>query len=181
MVGTILAGCTAYSLVESSSKHSIDSVYTVSSPIQWSKREEGNLDIWTREGPLLHQLIFFKGVKDGDFLFKLPGQSEITLPKFRKDMTFIEIQDLIVTSMKRINAQDVKVEQMNPETFGGKPGFRIDYSFKTRSGIGNSGFLVGTVFKEQLHAISYLGTDIHYFDLNRADSEIIVKTVRFIK
>lgn len=181
IVVAVLSGCVSYSLVESSNKRSIDGIYNVSTAISWSKMEDGNLEVWTREGPLLQQLIFFKGVEDGDYLIKLPGQSEDTLPKFRKEMTFLEIQDFMIASFKRINAQDIEIQQMTPAKFGEKDGFRIDYKFKTEDGIGKTGFLVGTIVEEELHAITYFGTDIHYFDLNKADAEKIIQSISFEK
>jgi hypothetical protein len=70
---------------------------------------------------------------------------------------------------------------MEPKKYGDKDGFRIDYTFKTEDGVGKTGFLVGTIHEDELHAITYLGTDIHYFDLNRTDAEKIIKSISFEK
>ena len=71
---TVLAACAQYSLVEAK-KQKIGGTYTVEAQIAWSKYSEGKVEIWTVDGPALEAVRFFKGLDDGDSLFKRPRGS----------------------------------------------------------------------------------------------------------
>lgn len=155
-----LAGCTHYSLV-ADKQRAIGGVYTVDPQIAWSKHSEGNVELWTVDGPGLQAVRFFKGLRDGD---QLIATSDKTNPAtFKSGMKASDILELVVDSLTRSGAGEVDATALRPAAFGPFVGFRFDLVFLTSDGLRVRGLAAGAVIKEKLHLILYTGADTHYF------------------
>lgn len=157
----LLGACTQYSLIEPE-RVEIGGAYSVDSQISWSKQVVGKTEIWTVDGPGLEAVQFFKGLEDGDTLYKpLPDED---LPVFESDMRASEVMEFVVDSLSRRGAAGIEASGLRPETFGSVPGYRFDLTFQTTDGLMMRGMAFGAVIEEELQLILYTGTRTYYFD-----------------
>lgn len=175
LVGVALAGCAGYSLVKTGT-HDIDGVYTVQTPIQWSRKTEGKLETWTVDGTTLEGLYFIKGLRKGETLYRV-GPNE-KLPNFDPAMKPSEIMEFVIDSMASRGAVDVKGRGLRPWDFGGVPGFRFDLSFKTSDGLAFDGVAVGAVIDNELQAIVFAGAAVYYFPKYKDDIESLLRSIK---
>ncbi|MEE8187602.1 MAG: hypothetical protein V3T80_00195 [Kiloniellales bacterium] len=176
-----LSACAQYSLVEAK-KQEIGGAYTVEAQIAWNKSSEGKLEIWTVDGPSLNAVRFFKGLGDGDALFKIPRKTkeEAKLPTYRSGMTPNDVMDLVADSVARIGANDVQTRNLRPIDFGGNPGFRFEVTFYSSDGLELDGLVAGAIVEEKLHMIMYTGARLHYFPKYKEDVERLIGSVEMI-
>ncbi len=116
----MLAGCTYYSLVPRG-KTEIGGTYSVNSEILWSKATEGNSEVWTVDGLSLQELRFVNGLTDGDKLFQNKKQGK--MPKYKSDMSFLEIMEFIETSATAVGVVGILSRDFRPYKFGSLDGF----------------------------------------------------------
>ena len=176
-----LAGCAQYSLVKAETQK-IGGAYTVDAQIAWSKHTEGKVEWWTVDGPGLEALRFFKGLDDGDALFKRPaGMAKgIKFPAYRAGMTASGVMEFVVESLGRAGAADLQARGLQPAQFGSVPGFRFELTFATGNGLEMSGLAAGAVIDDALHLILYTGARIHYFPKYREDVERLLGSIEVI-
>ena len=157
----LLGACVQYSLIEPE-RVEIGGAYSVDSQIPWSKLAVGKMEIWTVDGSSLEAVQFFKGLKDGDTLYKpLPDED---LPVFDSAMRASEVMEFVVDSLSRRGAAGIEASGLRPETFGAVPGYRFDLTFQTTDGLMMRGMAFGAAIEEKLHLILYTGASIYYFD-----------------
>lgn len=175
LVALALAGCAAYSLVKTGT-HEIDGVYTVETPIQWSKKTEGKLEIWTVDGVGIEGLYFVKGLRKGETLYRAKPNEK--LPKFDPAMKPSEIMEFVIDSMASRGAVDVEGRGLRPWDFGAHPGFRFELSFKTGDGLAFEGVAVGAVIDNELQAVAFTGAAVHYFPKYKDDVETLLRSIK---
>lgn len=173
----MLAGCAQYNLVEQR-RTEIDVLYTVEPQIAWSEVISGKTRIWTVDGAALQELSYITGIKDGEAPFVVEGRDEDKNPKFRKGMTFLEIQDLVVDGLAVIGAQQLETKNLRPVQFGNYDGFRFEFECVTAEGLEKSGLVVGSIVKERLYLIVYSGARAHYFAKHREHVEKIIASIQ---
>jgi len=164
----------------------IGNSYTVKSQIPWSQEEvspsfvkrSGKVQIWTVDGPRLQEIRFVSGIDDGEAPFQVKDREEEKNLKFRKDMTFLEVQDLVVDGIATTGAHRLGNKNLRPAGFGGHDGFRFEIDFVTEEGLEKSGFVVGSIIKEKLYLIIYSGARVHYFAKHKKHVEDIIESVQ---
>ena len=153
-------------------------IYSVDPQIAWSGTILAEDEMWTVDGPALQALHFINATEDGETPFFGEGREEDKGPKFRKDMTFLEIQDLIVDGLAVTGAQRLETRDLRPIRFGGHDGFRFDVEFVTKEGLAMLGLVAGAVVEEELYLIAYAGAREHYFAKYRGHVEKIIDSIR---
>jgi len=197
-----IGGCAHYTAVPAE-RRPIGTLYSVKSNVAWSQADEGGIQVWTIDGPLL-EAIRFVTLNDGDTLF-LSNDKEAKLPRFRGHMTPNEVVEFFVASLKSvsggvdthqlskgmvlpaqiragsINAASIDVRNLRPADFGKVPGFRFDFSFLSKEGLERQGIALGSIHEGKLLLIVYTGTREYYFDKHKQDVETIFSSVDFAK
>jgi len=169
-----LSGCAAYTLVEPKAV-TIADVFVVESPIQWSGISNGHWELWTVDGPGLQSLQFLKGLADNEPMFSRGDEKR---PRFRKDMPPNDVMELVADSLVSAGAQQMATSGLRPATFVGADGFRFELEFATKEGLPKRGFVVGSIVREKLYLIMYLGAADHYYGKHLADAERVVQSAR---
>lgn len=182
---TLLAGCTQLVLVEPG-KREIDGAYTVQPDVSWSQREANNVIQWTIDGVQLQMMVFSEGVKDGENLYRKTGSDDgpdaafKNMPKFRKSMTPPEIGEMFLATITQAGSSDATMKRIEPHSFGGRKGFRMEFTYATKAGLKKKGLLRGTVTGGQLYVIVYTAADIYYYDRDLPHAQAIMNSVSFL-
>ena len=66
LLALLISGCAHYTLAPPE-RRPIGDLYSVESRMAWSRADEGGIEVWTIDGPLLEALRFVS-LKDGDTL-----------------------------------------------------------------------------------------------------------------
>ncbi len=177
-VALTLSACSQFALVEAQKPVTLGGIYTIDPQIAWSKISNGPLEMWTVDGPLLDQVRFYNGIVDGEPLLLLRGPDAITLPRFRKSMSPLEIRDLIVATFAREGLQNVETRDLRPAPFGPDAGFRFEYGYLTSDGLKKKGMVAGAIHDGRLFVIAYAAPEIHYFDRYRDTVERMIASLR---
>jgi len=202
IVLVLIGGCTHYTAVPAQ-RRAIGSLYSVKSNVAWSQADEGGIQVWTIDGPLL-QALRFVTLNDGDTLFR-SYDKDAKLPRFRAHMTPNEVVEFFVASLKSvsggvdthqlakgmvhpagiragsINAATIDVKNLRPADFGRLPGFRFDFSFLSKEGLERQGIAFGSIHEGKLLLMVYSGTREYYFDKHKQDVEAIFSSVEVMK
>jgi hypothetical protein len=160
VLSMLLSGCAAWTLVEGE-RRSVAGHYTVAPQISWSRLRQGNVEVWTVDGPALQAIRFFDGLADGDELFPSPAAEK--LPAYSSSMTPTEIEEFVVHSAQRAGAARVDASNLRPWRFGGRDGFRFDLAFVDAGGLEMNGLVAGVVDGGKLYLIVYSGARAHYY------------------
>jgi hypothetical protein len=176
-----VSACTQYSLVEAK-KQDIGGAYTVEAQVAWNKSSEGKIELWTVDGPSLDAVRFFKGLGDGDVLFKpkIKTKEEAKLPTYLTGMTPNDIVEFVSDSIARVGASDVQAVNLRPIDFGATPGFRFEVTFLSSEGMAVDGLVAGAVIDDELHLIMYTGARLHYFPKYKDQVEKLIGSVETI-
>lgn len=177
----LLSACVQYTLVEQSKPVTFDDTYIVDPQIAWSKHSEGDVELWTVDGPLLQELIFFTGIADGKPLFPPnPQAKEKELPLFDEKMTALEVRDLLVATLSRRNQFSVETKGLRPWQFGSIDGFRFELTLVTVDGLNKQGFAVGTMRDGKLYIIAYSAAEVYYYDKYKDTVERLLGSIEII-
>ena len=197
-----IGGCTYYTAVPAE-RRDIGALYSVKSNVTWSQADEGGIQVWTIDGPLLEALRFVT-LNDGDTLFRSSNR-DAKLPRFRSHMTPNEVVEFFVASLKSfsggvdtyllakgmvdvksiragsINASSLDIQNLRPADFGSLPGFRFDFSFLSKEGLERQGVALGSIQNNKLLLMVYTGTREYYFGKHEQEVETIFSSVELAK
>ena len=181
LVILLLTGCVQYQLVNAGDSVALGDAFTVKPQREWSRLDLGHVETWTVDGPLLEQVVVYKGLKDGqDLLIPNPlrGEEEKEdIPTFRKEMTVLEVRDLLEATFARVEEVEVQSLQMKPWKFADTDGFRFDYTFTSKSGLRKRGFTVGAIHDERLYMIVFSAAELYYFEEFSDELERLVSSI----
>ncbi len=175
----LLTGCAQYQLVNAGDSVAVGDTFTIKPQREWSRIDHGHIELWTVDGPLLEQVVVYKGLKDGqDLLIPNPlGEKQEDLPTFQKEMTALEVRDLLEATFARAQQVDVQTFEMKPWKFADVDGFRFEYIFTTKSGLRKRGFTVGAVHDERLFMIVFSAAELYYYEKFADELEKLVSSV----
>jgi len=168
----LLGGCAQYVLVNPE-RQTVGDVISVEPGLRWNKVAmpsiQGNVQVWTLDGPALNTLVFFTGVPDGQPLFTRrlppganPAQQEKP-PVFRATMNLVEIQELLEATLARtFQTTVVEGRNLKPVPFAGS-GFRFETRLLGRDEVERAGVFVGTIRGGKLYGAWFQGARLHYF------------------
>jgi len=172
----LVGACAQYTLV-GTERRSVGGAFSVAPQIEWSAFEEGPLDVWTVDGTSLQSVRFATGLEDGASLFR-PRGADSPMPAFRSDMTAIEVMELVVESLKRVGAANVRAHELRPAAFGTLSGFRFDLTLASQEGLEYRGLATGAVGEGRLLLVLFLATREHYFERYRPPVERMLESIR---
>src|SRR5262245_11992667 len=170
-----LAACTTYGSVGLENRK-IAGVYSVSPQIQWNRYTDGDLEVWTVDGPLLNALQFTSALGDGDALYDIAGREE--MPRFRSNMSESEVMEFVVDSLAAAGAQKVEETGLAPASFGQRPGFRFDLAYQSGDGLDKLGSVLGMLKDGKLYLIIYTGAAQHYYPKYKAAVEALFASIQ---
>ena len=122
-------------------------------------------EVWTRDGMLLDQLIVVPQVNNGGTLFKSSSDS-LVYPTFRQDMLPNEIVELTEGSLAKLMGTNTIVEAsgLRPYRLGDQRAVMFDLMVTSADAPRRMGRVLAFVQNDSLSWMTYLGTEIHYFD-----------------
>ncbi len=132
---------------------------------------------WTADGVGLNVIEFWHDIANDQALFE---RRTVEFPKFRSDMKATDVQELFVSSTTKNGGESVEAMNLRPAKFGSVDGFRFELTFTTRTGLHMRQSVLAAVVDEKLQAISYWGTDVHYFDAYAEEAEKIMASIQLL-
>jgi len=176
-----LSACAPVKLIEPT-RVTIGDGFSVEPQIRWSSiPARSGLDLWTVDGATLEAVTFFKGVADGQPLYRGPmgggAPQEDKRPKFRAAMTPTDIAELFADSFAMVQVQNVETTGLRPAKFGSEDGFRFEMTWATPGGLEMQSLVAGAVLKSRLYAVVYSGARAHYFPRYRDTVENLLKSI----
>jgi hypothetical protein len=174
----LLAGCSAYTLVEPDQVVVCD-LYSVRPAIPWSEIKQGDVRLWTVDGAELESIRFISGVREGVPVIDITEKKRET--PFRPDMSETELVNAVVDAFSLSGAQQVEARNLRPAPFGSVEGFRFEIGFMNEDGLRKEGAVVGAVVDQALYLIIFTGTKIHYFPKYAPEFEHIVGSIQIRK
>lgn len=184
MLLLIVAACAPFALVPASTNDVAN--FRVEADIAWNKLNQPRLEssaplaYWTADGPALNAMIFIGGVRDGQPVIKIQGDTnQDNALVFRNGMTPTEIVELWEASTAKISQTTIaKGSNIEPVDFAGNPGFKFDFYYVTKDEVDRSGIGYATVKDNRLYLIFYSGTKLHHFGLRLGSAKRIMETAR---
>jgi len=172
-----LAACGGqYGLVKPGPQ-SVAGGYSARPSVAWNSRSADGAEIWTVDGEALQSITFLKGVGDGDPLF--PARGKQSFPRFRAAMTPSDIAELFADSLTIGGLADAEVSGLRPQPFGATQGFRFEFSYLSKEGLGYLGSAAGAVVDGELRLVYYAATRLHYYEQHRGEFERIAEQMTF--
>ena len=159
----------------------------VTPPREWNKISSSlfvdihAVEDWTQNGPYLDGISFVTGLKDGKALVYQRSRDDRQVPKFRSNMTPLEITSMIESLFRvRAGAVDFKTVALGPRNFMGYNGFQYDYEHLDGDEVRRKGRAVGAVIDGRLYLILFDAARSHYFGALLPDFEAVVNSARLI-
>jgi hypothetical protein len=157
---------------------SIEGVYTVQTPIQWTRLQRESrhekLELWTWEGGYADQLAFVTGLAPGEPL--APGWE----PRYGAGMTPQSIARFVVNShVLHGGFTNARVERVWSAPFGEVEGFRFDFGYTTGINVRVHALGAGAVKDGSLYLIYLTAADKARFDELRPVVEQIMDSATF--
>lgn len=191
----LLNACAPYYLVPPGKVEFSGTGVSTATDTAWNGHTEQSSYSWTKDGPLLQNLVFHLGIEDGKTLTKgldvedkfdplmvLIGKVPDEMSyRYQKTMTEVEIMDLFASSMGKIVNAPVGATNLRPATLGAEPGFRFDYAFTGKDNVRRLGIAFGAVVDSKLTIVHYYGTELYHFHKHREDAERVIAAFQFKK
>ena len=176
-----------YSLVRVAETKVGDDSMAVTPPREWNKISSSlfvdihAVEDWTQNGPYLDGISFVTGLKDGKALVYQRTRDDRQVPKFRSNMTPLEITAMIESLFRvRAGAVDFKTVALSPRTFMGYNGFQYDYEHLDSDEVRRKGRAVGAVINGRLYLVLFDAARSHYYSALLPDFEAVVNSARLI-
>lgn len=176
-----LTACVQYTLIPANQTVSYKSINITPSG-NWNKspaKPGTNVEVWTRDGEAINQLMLIGDISVGQALFKQPSKGT-PMPVFKSDMLPDDIQTLVKTSIQNLSAGQLTITTRNlrPVSVGEDFGFRFDFDFYTSSGLHKKGDVLAAIKNNQLYVIIYSASSTHYYDAYQSDIEAMFSGVQ---
>jgi hypothetical protein len=154
---------------------------TVDPPRPWNRHhavlfeDVAAVEDWTLNGPLLDDVTFITGLRNGKYMVRQRRTADQQVPMFRADMTPPEIAAMIESLYRvRGGAVDFHTLKIEPRAFLGTNGFEFDYEHLDDDELWRRGRAVGAVINGELYLVILDAARSHYFDAALPDYEAIV-------
>ena len=180
-------GYGGYSLVRVAETRVGNDSMAVTPPREWNKISSSlfvdihAVEDWTQNGPYLDGISFVTGLKDGKALVYQRSRDDRQVPKFRSNMTPLEITAMIESLFRvRGGAVDFKTVALGPRRFMGYNGFQYDFEHLDGDEVRRKGRAVGAVIDGRLYLILFDAARSHYYGALLPDFEAIVSSARLV-
>jgi hypothetical protein len=159
------------------------STLSVTPSIAWNRlgpRLGRNAEAWTLDGNSLNDLNFYAGIEPGRTLFREVDKKNKPLPKFSPSMLAPDVVAMFESTYRVAASTSLfTVNDAEPATFAGKPGFRFTYTFTIEGEeVRRNGEATGAVIGGKLYLVTFEAPVIHYYDKNIADYRALVSSAK---
>lgn len=185
-----VASCARYSIVQPQ-RTAVKNTLSVEPTQAWNKinLQFGSgashpIEAWTADGDQLNMMLFFAGVADGQTLMPPPRDEDEAkkLPAFRSTMSANDVKDVIEATLGRfMSSALVETRNLRPAAFGGRDGYRFDFTLVGKDEVERAGFAAGAVVDGKLYVVVFMGTRLYHYGLRLQDAEHIVSSVQFVR
>jgi hypothetical protein len=175
-----------YTLVREKPTNVGNGSMTVIPPRPWNKQRRYFffdsvrwVEDWTLNGPYLDGLTFVTALPSGAYLIRQRKSDERQVPKFRSDMTALEVTAMLETAF-RVRGGAVKFNTLGlkPRQFLGYPGFQFDFEHLDSDELWRQGRAVGAVIDGRLYLILLDATRSHYYANALTDFEVMANNAK---
>lgn len=128
---------------------------------------------YTKDGPDLQYIIV--GMKKHKDAFKA-----IEKESSADDLPQSLAEDFVADLKASLQLDTVEILENAPATVGGAPGFKLEYEYKTESGLRYRERVYGVANKNGLYSVEFRAPVLHYYDRDIADFERIKNTFRVV-
>jgi hypothetical protein len=166
------AGCATapYVPVEDTHKAKILNC-TVELPKGWMRENQENFILVTRDGKLLQHIAIYR--------VSVTEPLKFTKKTLQKNMLPQELAEVALDDISSNPALvGVKIDEKEPATISGIPGFRASYSYKTRDGLRVRSVSYGFLKDEWFYTIRYTAAARHYFDRDLPTFQTVYQSFR---
>lgn len=175
-----IVGCAPSFTLKEAGKAKIWNSYTVAVVEDVNELKTDNSILWTKDGPILETIEFWKPLSPGDQLplnFR-PG-SEEKVPEFREDMTPEEVVEFIRSSFSSTPLIPTNIDGLRPMDFGTKTGYLVDLELSSQKGDDFKSQILFTNSDGKLYALYLNGRATHYFEARKPVFDEIVSSIQF--
>jgi len=166
----LLGGCIApYTLKKAGQTTVANGAFTVNPGSAWNvvpkdaSRTEWE-EVWTQNGPLLDTVAFLGGLPEGKTVVVQKKKAEKQVPLFRPDMTPQDLASMVEASYRVRGVTVFNVDSVDPVTFMGGLGIKVQFNYAPSNGITRKGSCVLRVIEKRLYVMKLEGVSSHYFD-----------------
>ncbi len=173
-----LAGCvTSYDLKKTGDAK-LWSAYSVSNQETLNETKSEKVIVWTKYGPILEAIQFWKPVEDGQLL---PLNSSVESDKrqrYQSDMTISEIVEIYREDLT--GTGKIVISMTEPETvsFGGKEAYRVQSILSDKNGYDFKNELILSVIDDKLYMIELTSAAVHYFDERKKTFDKVIQSIK---
>lgn len=178
LIITLLTACAPYSLMDPGSNTAGPITFDTSIP--WNRlnlyKPGAKAEMWTANGQVLDSIIIFKGIEDGEALFKSQSRQD-PMPEFSSDMLPQEVLELVKSSMTKYYGENniiLTTGGLKPTRFLNSPGYTFDLKFTDQNGLKYSGKAVAATVDDRLLMMIYTGTQLYYYAKHEEEFEKII-------
>ncbi len=176
----ILTGCASSGLIPAG-KISLGEGHGMMTQGSWSdvtyaeRRYTRAVQVLSRDGPLLNQIILVRGLDAGKGLLR-PADRTQPVPIFRADQTGREQVELVVETLSELGYRKVRFAQLRPASFGPDKAIRFDLTARTEDGLNLSGIAQAARVKGELYLVIFIAPSEHYFPTLKAEVEAMMNS-----
>jgi hypothetical protein len=178
-------GSAYYSLVSVKSRQVGNGSLIVTPPRPWNRQRPRLfedvrwVEDWTLNGPYLDGMSFVTALPSGKYLVRQDRFANQQVPKYRSDMTALEIAAMI-ESLYRVRGGTIEFRTLSlqPRMFLGANGFQFDFEHLDNDELWRKGRAVGAVIDGRLYLILMDAAKSHYFNAALPDFEALVQSAR---
>ena len=183
----MLGGCvsTQFALVDNG-RVAVNDLSLATNDLGWNKAPQivtgylhPNSELWTRDGILLDRLYIISGVENGGTLFK-SASDDLVYPEFRQGMLPNEIVELLEGSFGKLLGPETLIESsgLRPHRLGDQRAVMVDISLTASEQPTFNGRALAFVANDKLYVVTFMATEIHYFDKHWQEAEAVLNSVR---
>ena len=158
----LLAGC-AMQEMDSESETSVGNGIHVTPQPGFAQIHLATIRYWTRNGTGLDEIGFYTGIKNGEPLFVVPGQTKKDLPVFQSRMTPNDVEELVSRALTAKYKQGARAGALRPCPFGAVTGFCFDLVLANEEGLDMRGRAIGRIQNGMLDIFVFTAPAEYYF------------------
>jgi hypothetical protein len=173
-----LSGCVAVMTAAPPGPLQTEAKFTVDLQNNWTRiPSDQNLStsgsMLTRHGTALERVDILT-VKPGNSIVR--AQSTDDAPRFRANMSELELVELVTASLNKMGFVDIKTENVRSSPLAGAPGVRFGLTGRYSSGLNCKGDVALAVSGGELNVIMFLAPASHYYAASAGEVDHFIQT-----
>lgn len=181
-VSLVMAACASSSIIQPGPV-SLGQGHVIETQGPWSditssqSRFTRTVQVLTRDGPRLNQLILVRGLPAGKSPLR-PQDRGQPVPTFRQDLTGREQVELVGETLSDLGYRRVEVAHLRSASFGAARAIRFDLTARTEEGLDMSGLAQVARVGDELYLVIFLAPNEHYFPALKGEIEAMMNLAR---